>query len=220
MEVIYIVTLDKINDKQELFCQHFVETLNPKQSAIMAGYAKAHGARNTGWRLLKNPKIKRRIHQLQRKENVDILDFISYRELVNYHMSVLKAELSDYLRFDGKNVVLKNSDDCDCKALKSISQGKDGIKLELVDKKQSIEFVSRLLDKDNLDDIVDFEKLEDLRKYLSGLLKKSCKISDITIRNQLGISGKIIDCFKVEQDDRLQELEKLVNKIIENGEKN
>lgn len=67
-----------LNHRQERFCRLFVECANAAQAARGAGYRSEH-ARNTGHRLLKQPRIMQRIAELQslvadgQCRNVDVL---------------------------------------------------------------------------------------------------------------------------------------------------
>jgi DNA-dependent RNA polymerase auxiliary subunit epsilon len=219
----------KLNEQQEKFCDYFIQSYNPEISALKAGYKKL-GARNTAWRLLKEPHIKKRINQLK-DDNIDLSEFMSMHDIVNYHIKIIKANLSDFIEFgqttnvNGKKTTyfyLKNSKNLDLTALESIQQGKDGIKIKLIDKKFSIEYITKLLDKHKLDSDINFESIEDVKKYLSGLLLKSCELSELTNKNILNITSKIIECFKTDQDEKLNELEEIINKILEkeNGDDN
>lgn len=53
-----------LKPRQERFCRLFVECANAAQAARGAGYRPEH-ARNTGHRLLKQPRILRRIAEIQ-----------------------------------------------------------------------------------------------------------------------------------------------------------
>ncbi|MCP5365279.1 MAG: terminase small subunit [Hyphomicrobiales bacterium] len=56
--------MHKMKSRQERFCHRFVETANAAAAAKAAGYAPA-SARNTGYRLLRNPRIRLRIGEIQ-----------------------------------------------------------------------------------------------------------------------------------------------------------
>lgn len=56
--------MTRLNPRQERFCRLFIESGNAAQAARGAGYCLEH-ARNTGHRLLKQPRIMRRVAELQ-----------------------------------------------------------------------------------------------------------------------------------------------------------
>lgn len=80
--------------------------------------------------------------------------------------------------------------------------------LDRIEAKDSIRFNSN----------TEFNSIDDVKNYLSELLSKSCELSEVTIRNQLNISGKIIDCFKTEQDEKITQLEEIFKELKENGD--
>lgn len=212
----------KLNEKQNKFCEYFVIDYNPEKSAIKAGYNKL-GARNTAWRLLKEPHIIRRINKLK-DENIDLSQFMSLTDIINYHVKILTAKQENFIEFGTKIIngnkvnysYFKNSKNLDTTAIKSISYGKDGAKVELVDKKQSIEYLTKLFDKFKLDQNIDFETIEELKTYLSKLLSKSCELSDTTLKNQLAITSKIAELL--DQNENIDEINNLVDKFLENNE--
>jgi len=56
--------MNKLKSRQERFCHRFVENANAAAAAKAAGYMPA-SARNTGYRLLRNPRIRQRIAEIQ-----------------------------------------------------------------------------------------------------------------------------------------------------------
>jgi phage terminase small subunit len=56
--------MERLKPRQERFCRHFVEFANATAAAKGAGYAPS-SARNAGYRLLRQPRILRRIAEIQ-----------------------------------------------------------------------------------------------------------------------------------------------------------
>ncbi|MEA0553772.1 terminase small subunit [Lysinibacillus irui] len=56
----------KLNKKQELFCMHYVRTLNQSLSARLAGYSDNH---NSGYRVMNMPGVRERIEELIEEKN-------------------------------------------------------------------------------------------------------------------------------------------------------
>ncbi|MDE5415494.1 terminase small subunit [Alkalihalobacterium chitinilyticum] len=61
--------MTQLNKKQELFCHHYVRTLNASLSARLAGYANNH---NSGYRVMNMPGVKEKIEELfeEKKNNL------------------------------------------------------------------------------------------------------------------------------------------------------
>jgi hypothetical protein len=49
--------------------------------------------------------------------------------------------------------------------------------------------------------------IDDVKKYLVELLRISPLIQERTLKNQLSILGKIIDCYKTDQEEKISEIE-------------
>lgn len=62
------LTKSGLTPKQELFCQEYIKDMNATQAYLRAGFSKkATTAGVEGHKLLKNPKVKQRIQELQQR---------------------------------------------------------------------------------------------------------------------------------------------------------
>lgn len=78
----------KLTHKEELFCRHYLVTLNQTKAALDAGYSEKT-AYSIGHEKLKKPEIKKKIKELmdKRAEKVEITAQDVLRELKNYAYS-------------------------------------------------------------------------------------------------------------------------------------
>ena len=68
-----------LNEKQELFVQHYILTRNASEAARLAGYSE-RSARNQGSRLLQEEEIQQRIFDAEQEMTTDV-DVISELEI-------------------------------------------------------------------------------------------------------------------------------------------
>lgn len=178
-----------LTDKQRLFCLYYVKTFNGTQSAIKAGYSK-DSAHVEGSRLLRNVKVSTEIRRLKGSMQEEI--FIDAMDVLNTYVKIAFADVTDYLDFGKKQtqvmtafgplkddngnpvmkevnyVDLKNSSEIDGSILSEVSQGKDGIKVKLLDKMRALEKLEVYFDlfPDKFKREVEEEKLKISREKL------------------------------------------------------
>ena len=142
----------KLTGMQEAFAQEFIKDLNATAAAIRAGYSnKGHAAANRGSENLRNPKIVKRIQELQkdRAEAMHITQGKIVEELVN-------IAFADYTNFgeitetaDGKEFNLKNFKELPMeyrRLIQKIKTAPDGTPyVECSDKMKALELLARHL---------------------------------------------------------------------------
>lgn len=151
----------ELTEKQRLFCLYYVKSFNATQSAIKAGYS-ADTAHVQGPRLLGNVRVKEEIRRLKGSMTQDI--FIDAMDVLKKYIEIAFADVTDYVTFgqrevqamgasgpiyegeDKKPVMktinyvdLKESNEVDGTILSEVSQGKDGVKVKLLDKMKALE---------------------------------------------------------------------------------
>jgi len=162
---------DRLTDKQELYCQYFVETLDKSESAKKAGFSsKRPGVLDvTVHRLSNNPKVIKRIAEIQGGLLKRI--GLSQEYVLERLQRFADSNVLDYFKFTENSMSLKDlsllpREITSC--IQEIQGTKDGIKLKLVDKKGSVVDIGRHLglfvDKKeitvrNIDDVL--EELDD-----------------------------------------------------------
>ncbi|KNF07158.1 phage terminase, small subunit [Gottschalkia purinilytica] len=150
----------ELTEKQRLFCLYYVKTFNATQSAIKAGYSK-DTAHVIGYENLRKPNIAKEIRRLKGTMHQDI--FIDAMDILNKYIKIAFADITDYVTFGQKEVQamgafgpledkegrpitkiinyvdLKESSELDGTVLGEVSQGKDGVKVKLLDKMKALE---------------------------------------------------------------------------------
>lgn len=87
--------MNKLNIKQEKFCQEYVKLGNGTQAYINAGYSEK-GAEVSASQLLRNPKVIERVEELKKEAQKEFkIDrkflFDGYMELINKHKDLTPA---------------------------------------------------------------------------------------------------------------------------------
>jgi len=157
--------MPKITDKMLRFCEEYVATLNAKESAIAAGYAKASAA-DHGWKLLKRPDVAAEVARLQaecrermeistdavvlelaRLAFSDVTDVIKFGPFPTENGKIQVRNLNDALA--GAHIELKDASENLAKnvtaAIAEISMGPHGLKVKMHPKEGAIDKLGRHL---------------------------------------------------------------------------
>lgn len=152
IEVKEVVENDELNENQKLFCIYYSKCFNQTKA-----YQKAYGcdyftAAVSANRLLKKDKIKAMIDQLTQ---VTINKEILKRGLLQKYIDIAFADIKDYMTFGTETietekgefeisvVKLKDSVNVDGTLISEVSQGKDGIRIKMLDKMKAMDFLSK-----------------------------------------------------------------------------
>ena len=152
----------KLTAKQERFCQEYMIDLNGTQAATRAGYS-AKTANEQSTRMLANVHIQNRISELQKtiQERTEITQDMVIAE----YAKIAFANTTDVMEWgdtimievevDGEmqrvpfhGIKIKNSKDLPPNihaAVKKVKQGKDGLEVEMHDKKGALDSIARHL---------------------------------------------------------------------------
>lgn len=150
----------ELTEMQRLFCLYYIKSFNATQSAIKAGYSK-ESAHVIGHENLRKPNIVKEIRRLKGNMTQDI--FIDAMDVLRKYVEIAFGDVTDYVKFgqkevqvtgafgpivdeDGEPVTkivnyvdLKESEEVDGTILSEVSQGKDGVKIKLLDKMKALE---------------------------------------------------------------------------------
>ena len=155
-------SVSKLTAKQERFCQEYMIDLNAAQAAIRTGFS-AKTARSQGQRLLTNVDIQNRISELQ--QTIQERTEITQDMVIAEYAKIAFANTSDVIEWgdtvmievevDGETtrvpfhgLKIKNSADLPASiqaAVKKVKQGKDGLEVEMHDKKGALDSIARHL---------------------------------------------------------------------------
>lgn len=135
--------VDELNDKQRLFCIHYINSFNATQAAIKAGYS-ADTAHVQGSRLLNNVKVIEQIKHI--KKNMQHGLFVDGMDVINKLIKIAFADITDYVEFDKYTVNIKNSNEVDGSIIQEIKQGREGVSIKLHDKMKALEKLEKYFD--------------------------------------------------------------------------
>ncbi|PWJ49344.1 terminase small subunit [Faecalicatena contorta] len=160
-DVSQVIENPDLTDKQRLFCLHYVKCFNATKA-----YQKAYGcsyetAMTEGCNLLRNPKIKAQILQLkQNRFNREMLD---ESDIFQKYMDIAFSDITNYVEFgneeievttkngDTKEITvsyvnIKDSSQVDGSLIREVSQGREGIKVKLLDQMKALDWLTTHMD--------------------------------------------------------------------------
>jgi phage terminase small subunit len=152
----------KLTARQLKFCEEYQLTLNATQAAVRAGYSERTANRIASENLSK-PDIQNKIAELQKKTR-EVAE-ITKQEIIDELGAILRSNISDYMKFDGKKIEFKSFTELtefQLKAIEGIKQGRNGIELKLHGKSWSIDRICKILGYDTAQDInLQLEKMDE-----------------------------------------------------------
>ena len=143
---------EELTDKQKLFCIYYSKCFNATKAYLKAYECDYIAANVNGSRLLVKDSIKAMIDQLTQ---VTINKEVLKRSLLQKYIDIAFSDIKEYMEFgtetiEGKNgdfelsvVKLKDSNGVDGTLISEVSQGKDGIKIKMLDKMKAMDFLSK-----------------------------------------------------------------------------
>lgn len=140
---------EALTDKQRAFCLHYVKSFNATQA-----YRRAYGcgyetAMTEGSRALGNPKVVEEIRRLKDVRNGALL--ATAEDVVELHLRIAFADMTDFAAFNGGVVSLLPSDTVDGQLISKVKQGRAGASLELLDRQKSLAFLERYFELNPMD---------------------------------------------------------------------
>jgi PBSX family phage terminase large subunit len=179
-EVKMVVENPELTDKQRLFCCLYIKCFNATKA-----YQKAYGcsyqvACGHGHALLKSVEIKQEILRLK-QERLN-REFLSESDIFQKYMDIAFADITDYATFGNKDVVvdgeertysfvdIKDSNTVDGTLISEISQGRDGVKVKLLDKMKALDWIAAHMDMGTEEQRA---KVQKLQMEISAMEKES-----------------------------------------------
>ncbi|SHJ12750.1 terminase small subunit [Clostridium magnum] len=192
----YIENKD-LNDKQKLFCIYYIKCFNATkayQKVYECDYASAVA---NGSRLIANDNVKAEIERLKADKFKGAM--LSAQDLLQKYIDIALSDITDYVEFGQEEVPvmtmygpLKDEDDevvtkminvvkfnnsnaVDGTLISEVSQGKDGAKIKLIDKKWALDFLAKY---SGLLDIPTQQKLDIERRKIELAEKQADNLDD------------------------------------------
>lgn len=128
-----------LSEQEETFCYHYFKCKNATQAAMRAGYSSSWSY-NCGYRLLKEPKIKKFLRDLQTQACEEVL--VDTLDIIRMWAKIAFADMNDYVSVSGAGVMLKGSNQTDGQVITEIKEGKDGITIKMADKMKALDRLS------------------------------------------------------------------------------
>ena len=165
--------------KQKDFCRFFAKNKNATQAYLKAYGCSYNVANAEGYKLLVNPCVKAELRRL--REIRDAALDISGNDVVEMHMRIAFADMTDFVDFENKSVPmlskqgnpiltfdpetgdakelhrnvnevrLKNSNMVDGNIITEVSEGREGVKIKLADRQKSLAFLERYFELNPMD---------------------------------------------------------------------
>ena len=153
-EVNSVLSNDKLNDKQRLFCLHYIKSFNATKA-----YQKAYGcsyetAASIAYRMLENDGIKNEILRL--KKNRLNRELLSEEDIFQKYMDIAFADMTDYLEWKqseievepGKTtkvnkVIFKDSSEINGTLVSEVRVGRNGdAEIKLADRMKALNWLA------------------------------------------------------------------------------
>jgi phage terminase small subunit len=152
------VDMEKLTDRQKVFCREYLIDLNASKAAVRAGY-RPQNARICACKLMARPLIKAEIKKLMREREKRLN--IAAEDIIKELMIIAKANAADFVQVTTRKgrdsegnptevsmVRIKPTDEIDSEkiaALAGVRQRVCGVEVKLYDKLKAIELLMRHL---------------------------------------------------------------------------
>lgn len=168
-----VIDNDHLTEQQKLFCLFYLQHFNATKAYQLAYEVDYKTANTAGPRLMVNVRIKEELHRLKAELQQDI--FVDVKDLIAEYIKQFSADISDIVEVnlteyevndkhgnpvktkDGERVIgrlndvyVRSSKDFDGSLVKKISQGRDGITVEMYDKHKAMSELMKYLSADEL----------------------------------------------------------------------
>lgn len=131
--------IEGLTEKQQRFCEYYVEGHNKTLALQKAGYDRCTPA--FSYRFFRSEDIQRYICWL--KARVTNSHLISAYDVMDAWIRIAFSDISDFVEISPYSIRLKPANQVDGQLVKSIKSGKDGISIELWDKLKALDNLSR-----------------------------------------------------------------------------
>lgn len=131
----------ELTEQEKTFCLLYVKSFNATQSYKIAYGTSQRTAHSYGYTLLRRPEVLAEIRRLQDIKNQSIL--ANAQDVVELHMRIAFADITDFLSFKGYSVKLYDSGAVDGQLISSVQETKDGVSIKLADRQKSLDFLER-----------------------------------------------------------------------------
>ncbi|MDY4024811.1 terminase small subunit [Enterococcus avium] len=168
-----VIDNDELTEQQKMFCLFYLQHFNATKAYQQAYQCDYKVANSNAYLLMVNHGIKAELHRLKAELQKDI--FVDVKDLIVEYVKQFSADITDIVEVelteyevrdkagnkvktkDGEQVIgrlndvyVRSSKDFDGSLVKKISQGKDGISVEMYDKQKAMNELMKYLGGDRL----------------------------------------------------------------------
>jgi phage terminase small subunit len=182
-DLLAMLNNSSLSERHKLFILYYLQCFNVSTAALKAGYTK-HSANVAGYQIMNNPEVKEILEKAKEIMQADI--YISAKTVLEQYVKIAQADITDYLEFKGRRVLLKDSDKIDGSLITEVRQGKDGVTVKLADKMKALERLEKLFNV--IPDqklLLEMQKWELQKKVLEKQLGEDNSNSKVIIINDL-----------------------------------
>ncbi len=133
----------ELSDKQRLFCVYYLQTYDAKSAARKAGYNVSKTRNIPSW-LMNDKEVQRVIKCM--KELMSTKVYVTAHDILDQYIKIAFADITDFIKFDGQGVTLRDSSEVNGQMISEVRQGRDGITFKLHDKMKALDKLDKLFD--------------------------------------------------------------------------
>lgn len=124
-----------LQDKEILFCQHYLNSYNMKTACLKAGFT-PNSSVTMAYQMRKKYKVNRYIAWLKlrvlKECHVEAID------IINKYIKIAFSDITDFVKIKDGKLTLYDDENIDGQLIKSVKKGRDGIAIELYDKLEAL----------------------------------------------------------------------------------
>lgn len=135
----YEKAIEGLNEKQQRFCEYYVQSYNVKMACIKAGYKTENSS--IGYLLRSKENVQRYIQWL--KARILRRTMVTGSDIIEQWIKIAFADMSDFVDIFPTYIKLKKNEEIDGQLVKSIKSGRDGVSIELHDKLKALDALAK-----------------------------------------------------------------------------
>lgn len=137
-----IANESELDEKRQLFCIYYLKYHNQVKAYMKVNpKAKYESACVMASRWYKEPEIQEEITRLKKELYADAL--LDPQDIVQKYIDIAFADITDYARFKGGYVKLKDSEYVDGTIIQEVSQGKNGVSIKFNDRMKALDWLTK-----------------------------------------------------------------------------
>lgn len=132
---------DNLTPEQQMFCIYYSRTFNATQSYLNVYHCSYETAMVNGCLLLRNTNVRAELERLKEIKRQQIV--AGADDIVELQMRIAFADMGSYLSFGKTTVDLKSSSGVDTQLIRKVSEGRNGITVEVEDRQKAIDWLTK-----------------------------------------------------------------------------